>query len=84
MDPDQLASSEASLSGSTLFTRDLQKPADQDPYYLQELISGFILFLNFFRVKCLSTEKYKLMFALRHVKFAMDMYIMAIYLSLDK
>ena len=36
VDPDQLA-------GSTLF---YEKPADQDPYCLQELISGFILFLK--------------------------------------
>ena len=38
------------------------------------------------RVKpfCLSTERYKLICSFRQVKFSLDKYIMAIYLSLDK
>ena len=66
-DPDQLASSEASWSGSTLFTRELK--------------SGFILFES---VNCLSTDRYKLICSFGQVKFSLDKYIMAIYLSLDK
>ena len=61
-----------------------EKPADQDPYYLQELISGFTRVDTWFRVNCLSTESYKLICSFGQVKFAMDKYIMAIYLSLDK
>ena len=69
VDPDQLASLGASLSGSTLFTR--------------ELISAWFHTV-FKRVKCLSTERYKLICTVGQVKFSLDKYIMAIYLSLDK
>ena len=70
VDPDQLASSEASWSGSTLFTR--------------ELISAW--FHTVFKsVNCLSTERYiNLICTIGQVKFSLDKYIMAIYLSLDK
>ena len=69
MDPDQLASSEASWSGSTFLTR--------------ELISAwFHTVLE--SVNCLSTESYKLICTSGQVKFSLDKYIMAIYLSLDK
>ena len=69
MDPDQLASSEASQSGSTLFTR--------------ELISA-LFHAVFDSVNCLSTERYKLICTIGQVKFSLDKYIIAIYLSLDK
>ena len=49
---------------------------------LIELMSGFILLFE--SVKCLSTERYKLICTIRQVKFSLDKYIMAIYLSLDK
>ena len=69
MDPDQLASLEASLSESTPFTR--------------ELVSAW--FHNVFKsVKCLSTERYKVMCTIGQVKLSLDKYIMAIYLSLEK
>ena len=68
VDPDQLASEEASWSGSTLFTR--------------ELISAWFHTV-FESVNCLSTERYKLIFAL-DIYLSLDKYIMAIYLSLDK
>ena len=35
-------------------------------------------------VNCLSTERYKLICTNGQVKFSLDKYIMAIYLSLDK
>ena len=35
-------------------------------------------------VNCLSTERYKLICTVGQVKFSLDKYIMAIYLSLDK
>ena len=35
-------------------------------------------------VNCLSTERYKLICTVTQVKFSLDKYIMAIYLSLDK
>ena len=69
MYPDQLASLEASWYGSTLFTR--------------ELISAWFHTV-FESVNCLSTERYKLICTIGKVKFSMDKYIMAIYLSLDK
>ena len=69
VDPDQLASSEASLSGSTLFTR--------------ELISAWFHTV-FESVNCLSTERNKLISTIGQVKFSLDMNIMVIYLSLDK
>ena len=73
--PDQLTSSEASWSGSTLFTREASWSES----------TLFICFHNVFeRVNCLSTERYKLISSFRQVKFSLDKYIMAIYLSLDK
>ena len=69
MDPDQLASSEASRSGSILFTR--------------ELISAWF-HTSFESVNCLSTERNKLICTIGQVKFSLGKYIMAIYLSLDK
>ena len=35
-------------------------------------------------VNCLSTERYKLICTIRQVKFSLDKYIMAIYLSMDQ
>ena len=73
MDPDQLATSHCLQ----------EKPADQDPYCLQELI--YIWFHTFFeRINCLCTVRYKLICSFGQVKFSMDKYILAIYLSLDK
>ena len=69
MNPDQLASSEASRSGSTLFTR--------------ELISAWFHTV-FESVNCLCTERNKLICTIGQVKFSLDKYIMAIYLTLDK
>ena len=69
MDPDQLASSEASLPGSTLFTRELT------PAWFHTIFES---------VNCLSTERYKLICTIGQVKFSLDKYIMTIYLSLDK
>ena len=78
MDPDQLASS-ADLDLHCL----QEKPADQDPYCLQELI--YIWFHTVFeRINCSSTVSYKLICSFGQVKFSVDKYIMAIYLSLDK
>ena len=69
VDPDQLTPEEARLSGSTLFTR--------------ELISAwFHTVLE--SANCFSTERCKLICTIRQVKFLLDKYIMAIYLSLDK
>ena len=60
-----------------------EKPADQDPYCLQELI--YIWFHTVFeRINYLSTVRYKLIFSFGPVKFSMDKYILAFYLSLDK
>ena len=59
----------ASSSGSTLFTR--------------ESISAWF-YTVFKTVNCLSTERYKLICTISQVKFSLDKYIMAIYLSLDK
>ena len=56
-------------SGATLFTR--------------ELISAWFHTV-FESVNCLSTERYKLICTVGQVKFSLDKYIMAIYLSLDK
>ena len=62
-------SDQLASSGSTLSTR--------------ELISAW--FHNVFEsVNCLSTEEYKLICTIGQVKFSLDKYIMAIYLSLDK
>ena len=69
MFPDQLVSKETSRSGSTLFAR--------------ELISAWFHTV-FESVNCLSTERYKLICTIGQVKFSLDKYIMAIYLSLDK
>ena len=75
MDPDQLASS-ADL--------DLQcfqeKPADQDPYFLQELI--YIWFHTVFERK--KNVRFKLICSFGQVKFSMDKYILAFKLPLDK
>ena len=79
VNPDQLASEEASWSGSTLFTREASW-------------SGSIPFTRvdtwfhtvFERVNCLSTEMYKLICSFGQVKFSMDKYIISICLSLDK
>ena len=62
----------------------LQKPADPDLHSLQEslYLHGFILFFE--RVNCLSTELYKLICTTGQVKFSLDKYIRAIYMSLDK
>ena len=38
----------------------------------------------FERVNCLSIERYKLICSFGQVKFSLDKYIMAIYLSMDK
>ena len=60
-----------------------EKPADHDPYCLQELV--YIWFHTVFeRINCLSMVRYKLICSFGQVKFSMDKYIMAIYLSLDK
>ena len=57
----------------------LQKPADQDPYCLRELI--FIWFHTVFeRISCLSTGRYKLICSFGQVKFSMDKYILAFLL----
>ena len=77
VDPDQLASS--------LDLHCLQeKPADQDPYCLQEVM--YIWFHTIFeRINnCLSTVRYKLICSFGQIKFSMDKYILAFYLSLDK
>ena len=57
----------------------LQKPADLDPHRLQAWFH-----IVFESVNCLSTERYKLICTIGQVKFSLDKYIMAIYLSLDK
>ena len=60
-----------------------EKPADQDPCCLQELI--YIWFHTVFeRINCLNTVRYKLICSFGQVKFSMDKYILAFYLSLDK
>ena len=60
-----------------------EKPADQDPYCLQELI--YIWFHTVFeQVNCLSTVSYKLIRSFGQVKISMDKYILAFYLSVDK
>ena len=58
-----------------------EKPADLDLRCLQELIYIYIWFHTIFeRINCLS----KLISSYRQVKFSMDKYILAFYLSLDK
>ena len=60
VDPDQLASSDLHCLQ--------EKPADQDPYCLQELI--YIWFHTVFeRINCLSTVRYKLICSFEQVKF---------------
>ena len=60
-----------------------EKPADQYPYCLQELI--YIWFHTVFERKiCLGTKRYKLIFSFGQVKFSMDKYILTFYLPLDK
>ena len=61
-----------------------EKPADQDPYWLQELI--YIWFHTVFeRIICWSTERYETnFFSFGQVKFSMDKYILAFYLPLDQ
>ena len=61
----------------------LQKPADQDPNCLQELIYNWFHTV-FERINCLSTVRYKLICSFGQVKFSMGKYILAFYLSLDK
>ena len=64
-----MASEEASLSGSSLFTR--------------ELISAwFHTVLE--SENCLSTERYQVICTIGQVNFSLEKYIMVIYLSLDK
>ena len=60
----------------------LQKPADLDLHCLQEISAWF--HTVFEGVNCLSTERYKLICTIGQVKFLLDKYIMAIYLSLKK
>ena len=60
-----------------------EKPADLDQYCLQELI--YIWFHTVLkRINCLSTVRYKVICSLGQVKFSMDKYILAFYLSMDK
>ena len=51
--------------------------------FTRELISAWFHTV-FQSVNCLSTERYKLICTIGQVKFSLDKYIMAIYLSLDK
>ena len=77
MDPDKLADLDLHCLQ--------EKPTDQDPYCLQELIYIYIWFHTVFvRINCLSTVRYKLICSFGQVKFSMDKYILAFYLSLDK
>ena len=57
----------------------LQKPADLDLHCLQAWFHTVFECVN-----CLGTERYKLICTIRQIKFSLDKYIMAIYLSLDK
>ena len=56
-----------------------QLAAYLDPHCLQEWFHTV-----FESVNCLSMERYKLICTIGQVKFSMDKYILAIYLSLDK
>ena len=58
-----------------------EKPANQDTYCLQELV---YIWFHIERINCLSTGWYKLVCSFGQVKFSMDKYILAFYLSLDK
>ena len=58
---------------------DQLKPADLDLHCLQAWFHTV-----FESVKCLSTERYELICTIGQVKFSLDKYIMAIYLSQDK
>ena len=64
----------------------LQKPADMDLHCTQE--SWYLQCMGFHTVfesvNCFSTERYKLICTIGQVKFSLDKYITAIYLSLDK
>ena len=60
-----------------------EKPADQDPYVLQELIY-FWFHTVFESINCLSTVRYKLICSFGQVTISMDKYILAFSLSLDK
>ena len=51
--------------------------------FTRELISAWFHSV-FESLNCLSTEKYKLICTFGQVKFSLEKYIMAIYLSLDK
>ena len=51
--------------------------------FTRELISAWFHTV-FEGVNCLSIEGYKLICTIGQVKFSLDKYIMAIYLSLDK
>ena len=71
--------SESSEKPADLYLHCLQeKPADQDPYYLLELISDFFILFS------KEHERYKLISSFGQVKFSMNKYIMAINLYLDK
>ena len=81
MDPDQLASSEASLSGSLLFTRE----ASWSGSILFTRVDIYIWFHTVFeRINCLSTGRFKLICSFGQEKFSMDKYMLAFYMSLDK
>ena len=54
----------------------------QTDLYLQLISEWF--HTVFESVTCLSTERYKQICTIGQVKFSLDKYIMAIYLSLDK
>ena len=62
----------------------LKKPADLDLHCLQKELIPAWFHTVFESVNCLSTERYKLICTIGQVKFSLDKYIMAIYLSLDK
>ena len=66
VDPDQVASEEASWSGATLFTR--------------ELISAWFHTVSESE-NCLSTERYQQICTIGQVNFSLDKYIMTIYLD---
>ena len=61
----------------------LQKPADLDLNCSRELISAWFHTV-FESVNCFSVERCKLICTIGQVKFLLDKYIIAIYLSLDK
>ena len=67
------------------FTCCIENIGDPDQLASSVYIRVEIWFHTVFeRVNCLSTERYKLICSFGQVKFSLDKYIMAIYLSLDK